>query len=429
MPNIKLTERTIERLPAPNPSGKQVLYWDKDLRGFGVLVSGTTSAKTFIAQRRLPDGRQRRVTIEATNALPLDKARSEAETLLHDLRLGNDPKAARRGAATLQKTLDDFLASRKTLREKSRADYRKAIERYLSDWMPLLIREISSDMVERRHAAIQAGIAKREDERPKKIDAENAIHRTGNATANGVMVALRVLWYWAAERDPGMAGLQNPVRRLRQAWFPVERRTRRLTTEQLPVFYAAVDALENRTARDYLLLLLFTGLRRSEAASLRWNDIDLPGKVIHLRAQRTKTGRKLDLPMSDFVHDLIVARRALGRDTEFVFAANGRNGYITEPKFPLAQVMKQTGIHVSAHDLRRTFIGVAEALDMSVYALKGLVNHSAGKDVTAGYLDFTTERLRGPAQRVADRLKQLCRIVEPSGKTLARLQAPPKGVI
>ena len=42
--------------------------------------------------------------------------------------------------------------------------------------------------------------------------------------------------------------------------------------------------------------------------------------------------------------------------------------------------------------------------------LKALVNHSYGDDVTAGYIIGSVERLREPAQRVADRLKELCAI-------------------
>jgi hypothetical protein len=55
---------------------------------------------------------------------------------------------------------------------------------------------------------------------------------------------------------------------------------------------------------------------------------------------------------------------------------------------------------------------------MSVFALKALVNHST-RDVTAGYVQHSAERLRAPAQRVADRLRELCRI-EPG---IARLSA------
>ena len=41
---------------------------------------------------------------------------------------------------------------------------------------------------------------------------------------------------------------------------------------------------------------------------------------------------------------------------------------------------------------------------MSVYALKALVNHAQSGDVTAGYVQHSVERLRVPAQRVADEL-------------------------
>ena len=50
-----------------------------------------------------------------------------------------------------------------------------------------------------------------------------------------------------------------------------------------------------------------------EAAGLRWGDIDLAARLIRLPAAKMKSGRKLDLPMSDFVRDLLVARRAGGR--------------------------------------------------------------------------------------------------------------------
>ena len=53
---------------------------------------------------------------------------------------------------------------------------------------------------------------------------------------------------------------------------------------------------------------------------------------------------------------------------------------------------------------------MAESTEMSVYALKALVNHAQSGDVTAGYVQHSVERLRVPAQRVADELRRLCRI-------------------
>jgi hypothetical protein len=44
---IKLTEKSVARLVAPTASGKQVLYWDEEQKGFGVLCSGVSNAKTL----------------------------------------------------------------------------------------------------------------------------------------------------------------------------------------------------------------------------------------------------------------------------------------------------------------------------------------------------------------------------------------------
>jgi len=183
-------------------------------------------------------------------------------------------------------------------------------------------------------------------------------------------------------------------------------------SDDLSAFYKAIQELTSRTHRDYLLTLLFTGLRRREAAELQWPEVDFTERVIRLPAKRTKAGRRLDLPMTDFVRDLLVARRGLGDDGPFVFGADSRSRHIEEPKFPLQRVAEASGITVSAHDLRRTYVTIAENSDISPLALKALINHSLGKDVTSGYVQMTVDRLRAPAQRVCNRLKELCGIEE-----------------
>jgi integrase len=102
----------------------------------------------------------------------------------------------------------------------------------------------------------------------------------------------------------------------------------------------------------------------AEAASLRWDDVDFGLGMVHLPAARAKTKKKLDLPMSDVVRDRLVARRAIGRDP-FVFPSNSRSGYLSEPKVGLAAVLAATGIKMSVHELRRSFITVAQSTGMS----------------------------------------------------------------
>jgi hypothetical protein len=129
MPRVKLTRRLVEKLPAPDPSGRQILHWDTDLRGFGILCSGKTNAKTFVVQRDLPNGRTRRVTIAATNVIALDTARRQAQATLAELYRGVDPRAAAPRNATLGRILDEYLASR-SLRETTKEEYRRGVERH-----------------------------------------------------------------------------------------------------------------------------------------------------------------------------------------------------------------------------------------------------------------------------------------------------------
>lgn len=395
----KLTKAAVERIAAPTASGKQEITWDAELKGFGVLASGVTTAKTYVAQKRMPDGRTRRVTVGAVGEFPkVEDARRKAAGILAGLREGKDPKAERRKAAARDRTLgvwlDLYLGSNKGLRPRTVEEYRDSARRYLEAWLDRPLPEIRPEMVEERHAAIG--------------------RERGPAAADSAMRVLRLVWNYALDRDGSMAA--NPVRILkRKGWFKPPPRTRSVRADELARFYDTICALPNRVAADYLTLLLFTGLRRREAAALRWEEIDFATRTIRLPAARAKSGRKLDLPMSSFVRDLLIARRNLGDDGGWVFPANARSGHIEEPRSATDAISAATGIRVSAHDLRRTFITVAESADISPIALKALVNHALGNDVTSGYVQITTERLREPAQRVCDRMKELCGIAPPEG--------------
>jgi len=70
-------------------------------------------------------------------------------------------------------------------------------------------------------------------------------------------------------------------------------------------------------------------------------------------------------------------------------------------------VIKRSGMTFTFHDLRRTFITIAESLDISMYSIKRLVNHKMGHDVTAGYIIPDAERLRAPMQKITDFLSHL----------------------
>jgi integrase len=413
MPTVKITEATVTRVKAPDPSGRQVLHWDSEIRGFGILCSGTTTSKSWIVQRAIAGGKQRRLTIGDAKTLPLKEARERAAEALDQLRRGMDPKQKKTAEITPRKALAMYLEWKKDLRPASVTAYRYGIEKYLESWLDIPLCSINPAMVEIRHREIATEVESKHRAAAKKA-AEN-VHASfsfsGKSTANGAMRAFGILYSFIAKRVSDMP--PNPVRLLSDGgWFKIQGRTGFVRAEDLPAFYKAVLALANPVARDFILLMLWTGMRRGEASSLTWANVDLQARVIRVSAEKTKSGRPLDLPMSDFVFDLLDARATLGKD-KFVFPSNGISGHIEDPHFPLSIVKEMCGIKASAHDLRRTYATIASTANISPLALKALISHSLGSDITSGYIQFGVEDLRAPAQRVADRLKELCGIAPP----------------
>jgi integrase len=136
------------------------------------------------------------------------------------------------------------------------------------DWQTKAITDIRKPQVSQRHRELG--------------------EQRGEAYANQAMRFLRaVLNFAQAQYDDGDGHsllLENPVRVLTQtrSWYRVPRRRTVIKNHQLPAWYRGVEALRDPTApdtahtvADYLLLLLFTGLRRQEAVQLRWEHIDL----------------------------------------------------------------------------------------------------------------------------------------------------------
>ena len=155
--------------------------------------------------------------------------------------------------------------------------------------------------------------------------------------------------------------------------------------------------------RDYLLLILFTGLRRQEAATLKWEQVDLKAKTLTIID--TKNWQPHTLPLSDYLYTLLLNSQQ-NTKSSYVFPGTGESGHIIEPRKQMAKVIEATGIQFTVHDLRRTFITVAESLDIASYALKRLLNHKMNGDVTAGYIMLDVERLRKPMQMITDYLLQ-----------------------
>src|SRR5262249_12789090 len=134
MPTLKLTKRAVEKLAAPDPSGKQVLYLDSEKRELGVRVWGVRTRKSWFMQGK-HHGTTRRITLGPTSVLDPDQAWNIARPKLAEMLAGKDPKQERRkqanAAATVREVLEDYLSKSSRLSEASVFSYRHAAHKHL----------------------------------------------------------------------------------------------------------------------------------------------------------------------------------------------------------------------------------------------------------------------------------------------------------
>lgn len=386
----KLTKSFVDKV-AFEQSG-QVFYRDSELLGFGLRVG--KSAKVYYAEAKL-HGKTVRKSIARHNVVSLDEARSQAKSYLAEISRGKNPhdeeKARKAKLVTLAEVLENYIEARGNLQRSTIQDYRHTFNNYLADWLNKPAIEISKDMVELKFRKIS---------------------KTSQSQANKTMRNFRAVMNYAIMKYEDSNGdsifRHNPVVRITQlrAWHRAVRKNTLIKHYELAPWYQAVMNLSNdsiapnrEVVKDFLLLVLFTGLRRNEAAKLTWNRVDLKDRTIVIKD--TKNHSDHTLPLTDFLYDLLSRRQAEAK-TKYVFPNETNTGYMTDPKKQIANVVKESGVNFSTHDLRRTFITIAESLDISAYALKRLLNHKMTNDVTAGYIITDVERLRAPMQKITD---------------------------
>jgi len=154
MPKLKLTKSGVEKLPYHLPSPQQPkknqeLFWDTELVGFGLRVTGTS--KTYIVEKRV-NRRTVRARIGRHNQIPTDKARKMAQKLIYEMTDGKDVNARKKAiqgeSITLQQAYDEFLEKR-DLKERTIWDYQRAMDISFKTWKRKRIVDVTREMVSR----------------------------------------------------------------------------------------------------------------------------------------------------------------------------------------------------------------------------------------------------------------------------------------
>jgi integrase len=277
---------------------------------------------------------------------------------------GHDPattkQEARRGARsraddTVERLADQFIeqhAKRKTRRNTARATAAAFRNDVLPSWGSRSVHDIARrDVIELL----------------EKIAADRPI------LANRIKAVLSKFFGWLCERDVIAAspcvGVKPPSKEVV--------RDRVLSDDELRRLWVASEAVGG-PAGAYTKLLILTGQRRSEIASLKWSEID--GDVLALPAERMKGKQAHIVPLSTQAAAIIASMPKIApqvpRPDDFVLG-RALGWHFHHVKQALDAHMGDTPKWV-IHDIRRSVASGMARIGIAVPVIEKILAHKSG---------------------------------------------------
>jgi integrase len=402
---MKLTKRIIDEL-APAPAG-DLYVWDDDVAGFGLRVK-PTGVRSFMVQYRNASGVSRRITLGKFGVLTADQARKLAKARLAEAAKGDDPAAKRaedRKAMTVRQLCGAYLeAAGKGLILGKRGRPKKPstlyvdrgrIERHV---LPLLgsrpVRDLKAPDIARFMRDIASGKTAAD---LKTGFRGRAIVEGGAGTASRTIGLLGGILSFAVSEGIIPA---NPARGVKR---PADKRREiRLGAEEYRALGKAIDTAasegENAAAILGIRLLALTGCRRGEIETLRWDEVDLPGRCFRLAD--SKEGKSVR-PLGS---EAVVLLTKLRREGPYVLPGSSPDKpFVGLPKAWL-RIMERADLPgLTPHGLRHAFASVAADLGYTEPTIAAMLGH-ATRSITGRYIHHLDAALIAAADKVAARI-------------------------
>jgi integrase len=361
---VRLSAANIRRLSLP-PGKIDRVFFDSDLAGFGLRLRAGGS-RTWVIQYAIA-GRTRHMTLGSTAVLDPGKARETAKDILAKVRLGGDPARDKmseraRAAETFGALLPRFLEHQQAhLKPRS---YEETNRHLMAHARPLHTWPIES--IDRRLIATRlAEIAK----------------ASGPSASNRVRNSLSAFFSWLAREGYVQS---NPVAYTNKAVENGPRENVPTDDELATIGRAAGDGQYGTIVK----LLLLTGARRDEVASLHRSEIDIDAATITLPPARTKNKREHIIPLSDQALAILVAqlrRHEAGSERDLVFGhGNGRgwqdwSGSKADLDARIAAARDGEPIEWTLHDFRRCLsTALHERFGVQPHVVEAILGHVGG---------------------------------------------------
>lgn len=410
----------------------------KDIRnnGAGLILKITkTGIADFIIREkvRIPGkhaGKTQRIKVASIDQ-PLAAVTSRAQEMQQNIIAGRDvyyspdaPKPEELDLSPTFQQLHDDHQKYHSMKSSTRNEYAELFKRYLTPWSNLKISQLTRDEVLRLHNEITENGGKKK--RTRAADQAIGYARTliNSAIKNPApsyiaptnnIVAQSMEYHKAWNTEGGQAETTGEP----------------FDDETWPDLWTSINDLKNRianrndkkrptlsvTAHYYFKMLLFTGLRGGQVATIEWHQVDLEKGTITWKEKedtaKTKTGEKVfNLPVCNYIWSML--REMQEREIEqngtckgylFKSLGNGDKPHVDtnmRTQWNMIKADVPALAHHKPHDFRATFITIGQNLDVHETIVQMLINHKTYERTKV--IEIYTKRGREQIRQKADRI-------------------------
>ena len=376
-----LSGRVVDGLSA---EGKDRIFWDRELPGFGVRVY-PSGRKVYVVQSRA-QGAPRRVTLGTHGELTTTQARLRAAQVIDRIKGGKEPiPPPAQAGATIADLAARYLSAHvaQNCNAHTAGIYRGSLENHILPalgMMPLAV-------VETAHVA--------------------ALHYRLRSTPRAANRALAVLskmfslaaaWGLVADGTNPCKGVRKYKEKKRERFLSRDeyRRLGQALAEAEADAEAGIEGAVSLYAIAALRLLMLTGCRLNEILTLRWDDIDRTAGEFRLRDG--KTGARM-VPLTPTAETVLAGIERLPLNP-WVIVGKQPGTHLSTITADWYRLRSRAGLDdVRIHDLRHSYASRALAAGESLSMIGKLLGH-ADIQSTARYAHLARETERLSAARV-----------------------------
>ena len=312
-----------------------------------------TRGKSIVIEYKLPNGKTKRETIGKTGIVTKTMAKQILKEKERQVKLGQYDMLNRE-IPNLNDFADEYLTYvRDTTKKRS--------------W--------KRDELALRHLTDYFGKVKLSEIKPQDIDSYKStrLKKVAPATVNRELEVFRYLFN-LADRWEKFYG-KNPVSRAGLLTLNNQQQ-RVLSIEEEKRLLAACEPY----LRNIIITALYTGMRKGEIISLKWDSVDFERNIITVEIENNKSKKIKRIPVSSFMRKMLLELKLKSSRNDYVFLNSKGTPYKRQDSlnraFKLA--LKKAEIKgLRFHDLRHTAGTRMNEVTGNIVAVSNILGHSS----------------------------------------------------